>query len=147
MNPNTPDTPTDSTPTSSENINPLVTDETVPVSTESVIEPTASPVRDATQEITSPEVVPTSTFNTVDPIIITDPGLATVEPTTVIESIQNNTVIDPTSAMESAAIVESLPAELTPIAISNPTEVAPTIPTMETTNSPIIANTPDTPKK
>lgn len=44
MNPNTPDTPTDSTPTSSENINSLVTDETVPVSTESVIEPTASPV-------------------------------------------------------------------------------------------------------
>jgi hypothetical protein len=147
MNPNTPDTPTDSTPTSSENINPLVTDETVPVSTESVIEPTASPVWDATQEITSPEVVPTSTFNTVDPIIITDPGLATVEPTNVIESIQNNTVIDPTSAMESAPIVESLPVELTPNAISNPTEVAPSIPAMETTNPPIITNTPDTPKK
>jgi hypothetical protein len=49
--------------------------------------------------------------------------------------------------MESAAVVESLPAELTPTAISNPAEVAPSIPAMEMTNPPIIANTPDTPKK
>ena len=91
--------------------------------------------------------MPTSTFDTIESNVITDPVLTTVEPTIVIESIQNNTVIDPTSAMESAPIVESLPVELTPNAISNPTEVAPSIPAMETTNPPIITNTPDTPKK
>lgn len=56
-------------------------------------------------------------------------------------------MIDPASAMESAPIVESLPAEFTPVAVSNPAEVAPNVPVAETTNLPIVENTPDTPKK